>query len=99
MAIMRRPATIDLVSPSRHADTAPASIHRVVAATLHHPGLQTRFFRHHGLVPWRIEHQFHLCPQYRRHQLDLVAHVLYEHLTHATARSGESHLDLDRACG
>src|SRR5882757_5139285 len=104
-ATMRRPTGMEIAWPSRNSAVGPASIQftniashqRPRVPALHHAGLQPRLFRHHGLVPRQIEHQFDIGPGYRRNDLDLVAHILHQDLAHAAAGRGQGHFDVDRA--
>src|SRR6267154_4941122 len=70
---------------------------RITSSPSHHAGLQPRFVRHHGLVPRRVEHQFHVGSRHSGNDFDLAAHVLDQDLAHAAAGRGQGHLDVDVA--
>src|ERR1022692_134688 len=102
-AIRRRPAGMDIASPSRNAAVGPASIQVTNTASrqsdgvpsLQHAGLQPRLIRHHGVVPRRVEHQFDIDTCYGRNDLHLVANVLNQDLAHTAAGRGQGHFDVD----
>src|ERR1700681_3823263 len=70
---------------------------RITSSPSHHAGLQPRLIRHHGLVPRRVEDQFHVGSRHGRNDFDLAANVLDQSLAHAAPGRGQGHLDLDVA--
>src|SRR5882724_4918626 len=70
---------------------------RITSSPSHHAGLQPRLIRHHGLVPRRVEDQFHVGPRHGRNDFNLAAHVLDQGLAHAAAGRGQGHFNVDRA--
>src|SRR5271166_1458877 len=98
-ATMRRPTATQIDCPSPISATGPASTHFTGLRPLHHSGLQAGGFRHHRMIPGRIEHQFDVGVSDGRHYLHLAAHVLHQDLTHAATRRRQGHLDVHGARG
>src|SRR5687767_7144541 len=85
--------TTRTAKPSTSAERPSASVTVAASPTSTHPAdtrsllehsrLQPRGFRHHRLIPRRIEDELDPRLAHRRDSLHLVLHVLHQHFPHA----------------